>query len=457
MSVLVSIVSFIVALGILVTVHEYGHFWVARRLGVKVLRFSIGFGRPIWKRVGRDGIEWVVAAIPLGGYVKMLDEREGEVPPEERAVAFNNQPVWKRIAIVAAGPLANFLLAVLLYSAMYLIGVQGLVPEVGEVLPDTPAAEAGLRSGDRLVAANGIDLPTWEAATLTLLDQALDTGIIELRVRDARGGTRMLPLDLRDHARLLDEGDLLEKLGIRPWRPRIPAVIGEVSADLPAARAGLRSGDEILLANGEPIHDWMDWVAFVRAHPGKPVTLVVRRDGRRLQLELLPEARDDGKGNRIGFIGAAPDVDRDAYQAQLQAHRTVVRYEPLEALGQGLRKTREATVLTVKLLYKMLLGEASIKSISGPLSIAQYAGISATIGLAAFLSFMGIVSVSLGVINLLPVPILDGGHLLFYLVELVKGSPVSERTEAIGQQIGLFLLGALMLLAFYNDLTRLLG
>ncbi|RMG58688.1 MAG: RIP metalloprotease RseP [Gammaproteobacteria bacterium] len=457
MTVLISILAFVVALGILVTVHEYGHFWVARRLGVRVLRFSVGFGRPLWKRVGRDGVEWVIAAIPLGGYVKMLDEREGEVPEDQRPVAFNNQPVWKRMAIVVAGPAANFLLAILLYTAMYLIGVEGQVPSIGEVIPDTPAARAGLRPNDTLVSANGIELPTWESATLTLLDEALDTGLIELEVADARGGRRMVPLDLRDHRSLLADGDLLPSLGMRPWRPSIPPVIGEISPNLPAERAGLRPGDLIVSANGQPIDDWMEWVEFVRAHPDQDVQLRIRRNGVPMELLLHPESRGTDSGDRHGFIGAAPRIDEQAYRQQLAAHRTVVRYGPLEALQHGVRKTWEASVLTLKLMWKMLMGEASVKTISGPLSIAQYAGISASIGLAAFLSFMGIVSVSLGVINLLPIPVLDGGHLLFYTVELVKGSPVSEQVERMGQQIGLFLLAGLMMLAFYNDLTRLLG
>jgi regulator of sigma E protease len=457
MTFLVSLVSFIVALGILVVVHEFGHFWVARKLGVKVLRFSVGFGKPLWTRQsGPDDTEYVVAAVPLGGYVKMLDEREGVVPEKDLPRAFNRKPVLSRIAIVAAGPFFNFLFAVLAYYLMFLVGVQGLVPEVGKVIQDTPAYRAGFEPGDRLVSANGITIPSWESATITLLDQALETGVIDVEVETAGGYPMHRSLDLGDTKELLDEGDLFQKIGLEPWRPKVAPIIGQLESGLPAARDGLQTGDKILAANGTRLHDWRDWVSIIQSHPGKAVSIEVLRDGNVLNLDITPMPKQVG-GREIGYIGAGPQVDREQYSEQLKSHRVLVQYGPFEAVAKAGEKTWQAVILTFRLMGKLVVGDASLKTISGPLSIAEYAGVSATIGLAAFLSFMAIVSVSLGVINLLPVPVLDGGHLLFYAIELVKGSPVSERWEALGQQIGLVLLAALMMLAFYNDLSRLLG
>lgn len=457
MTFLVSLVSFVVALGILVVVHEFGHFWVARKLGVKVLRFSVGFGKPLWtRRSGPDDTEYVVAAVPLGGYVKMLDEREGVVPEKDLPRAFNRKPVLSRIAIVAAGPFFNFLFAVLAYYLMFLVGVQGLVPEVGKVIQDTPAYRAGFEPGDRLVSANGIDIPSWESAAITLLDQALETGVIDVEVQTAQGYPMRRSLDLGDTKELLDEGDLFQKIGLEPWRPKVAPIIGQLESGLPAARDGLQTGDKILAASGTRLHDWRDWVSIIQSHPGKAVSIEVLRDGNVLNLDITPMPKEVG-GREIGYIGAGPQVDREQYSEQLKSHRVLVQYGPFEAVARAGEKTWQAVILTFRLMGKLVVGDASLKTISGPLSIAEYAGVSATIGLAAFLSFMAIVSVSLGVINLLPVPVLDGGHLLFYAIELVKGSPVSERWEALGQQIGLVLLAALMMLAFYNDLSRLLG
>jgi len=457
MTFLISLIAFIVALGILVVVHEFGHFWVARKLGVKVLRFSVGFGKPLWSRSsGPDETEYVVATIPLGGYVKMLDEREGVVAEKDLPRAFNRKPVLSRIAIVAAGPVFNFLFAILAYYLMFLVGVEGLVPEIGKVIPDTPAYHAGFKVGDRLVSANGVDIPSWESASITLLDQALDTGVINVEVLTDRGYPKSRSLDLGDTRALLDEGDLFRKIGLEPWRPQIAPIIGQLEPGLPAARDGLMEGDKVLRANGEPMNDWRDWVGIIQSHPGKPVSLEVLRAGVVVPLEITPIAKQAG-GREIGYIGAGPKVDKERYTEQLKSHKVLVQYGPLEGVAQAGQKTWQAVILTFKLMGKLIVGDASLKTISGPLSIAEYAGVSATIGLAAFLSFMAIVSVSLGVINLLPVPVLDGGHLLFYVIELVKGSPISERWEALWQQVGLVLLAALMMLAFYNDLSRLLG
>jgi len=457
MTFLVSLFAFIVALGVLIVVHEFGHFWVARKLGVKVLRFSVGFGKPLWKyRASADDTEYVVAAIPLGGYVKMLDEREGEVDPKDLDRSFNRKPVLSRIAIVAAGPVFNFLFAIVAYYLMFLVGVEGLVAEVGRVIPDTPAYHAGFKEGDKLVKANGVDLPSWESATLTLLDQALDTGIVDIEVQTNSGYSAHRMLDLADTKALLDEGSLFHKIGIEPWKPPIAPIIGKLEPGLPAELGGLMTGDKVIQANGVPLNDWRDWVEIIQQSPGKPLEVEILRDGDNMSLELIPMLKQVGDQD-VGYIGAGPEVDKERYLEELKAHKVLVQYGPLKSLFKATEKTWEAVILTFKLLGKLIIGDASLKTISGPLSIAEYAGVSATIGLAAFLSFMAIVSVSLGVINILPVPVLDGGHLLFYTIELIKGSPVSERWEAIGQQVGLALLAALMILAFYNDITRLLG
>ncbi len=451
MSVLTSFLAFVVAIAVLVTIHEFGHFWVARRVGVRVLRFSVGFGNPIWRRQGRDEVEYVVAAIPLGGYVKMLDEREGPVPPAERHRAFNRQPLWKRVAVVSAGPLANFLFAIVAYALMFLIGVAGIRPVIGAVSPDSLAARAGLQPGMTIEAVDGRPVRSWEEATLTLINEALRHGRVELALRRPDGGSELRVIDLSDSRALLGDQDLLETIGIAPWRPRIEPVLGELVPDGPAARAGLQPGDRVLAVDGQPVQQWSDLVAVVRDHPGQTLRFRIRRGAVERTVAVRTDvAREDGRD--IGRIGALPQVDR----AELEAMRVVVRYGPLTALWRGVQKTWDMAALTVRVLGRMVVGQASLKNISGPLTIAEYAGLSALIGVSAFLGFLGILSVSLGVLNLLPVPVLDGGHLLFYAIEAVRGRPLSEEAEALGQRIGLAILGALMFLAFYNDITRLL-
>ena len=449
---LVSLLSFIVAIGVLVTVHEFGHFWVARRVGVRVLRFSVGFGRPLWRREGRDGTEYVIAAIPLGGYVKMLDEREGVVPPAERERAFNRKGVGARMAIVAAGPAFNFLFAVLAYWAVFSLGVPGLKPVVGEVRPASPAALAGFRPGDEILRVGDERTPSWQLAAFALLDAATERRVVEVEVRTREGGRALRRLDLTGGEALAESGRLLEALGLRPWRPSLPPVIDAVEPDGPAAAAGLRPGDRVRAVDGRPVEDWEDFVRVVRASPGRTLRLEIERAGRRLEVALVPAARASGD-ERVGYIGARVRVPRELFEGQ----RVVVRYGPLAALGEGLERTWDMTALTVRMLWRMVVGEASVRNLSGPLSIAQYAGQSASLGLVSFLSFLAVVSVSLGVINLLPVPILDGGHLLYYAIELVRGRPLSEQAQALGQRIGIVLLGLLMALALYNDVARLLG
>jgi regulator of sigma E protease len=446
-----SLAAFLVAIGVLVTVHEFGHFWVARRLGVKVLRFSIGFGRPLWRRTfGRDRTELVVAALPLGGYVKMLDEREGEVSPAELDRAFNRQPVSTRIAVVVAGPLFNFLFAILAYWLMFVAGVPGLRPVVGAVVTGSLAEQAGIMRGDEIVAIQGVATPTWDSAMTNLLQASLDERrTLELQVRNEQGEARDLQVPFDAPDRLLEKGGVLENFGVQPWQ--LPAVLDEVIPGKAAARAGLHSGDHILGADGKDIAGWNQWVDYVRARPGQAIAVQLERNGATRELQLVPE-RVTEAGKEHGYIGASVRLPDDQQRATM---RVDVHYGLLEAVPAALDKTLEVSTLTLRTLWKMLIGHASVENLSGPISIARYAGESAAIGLSTFLAFLGVVSVSLGVLNLLPVPVLDGGHLLYYLVEVVTGNPVSEAVQVAGQKIGIALLLILMSVAFYNDLIRL--
>lgn len=454
MGILINILAFIVAIAVLVAIHEFGHFWVAKKMGVKVLRFSIGFGRPLWKRqASPNDTEYVVAAIPLGGYVKMLDEREGEVSAHELDQAFNRKSVSKRFAIVAAGPIFNFLFAIAAYALMYMVGVSGMKPVIGTVEPGSLAADAGLTSDMQILQVNGEPVESWEVAALTLIDQALSKGHIELRTSSEKGQSTHL-LDLSDTRKLLGSGesDFLQVMGITPWRPELSAKFGKILRNDPAEQAGVQSGDEILDANGQKFSDWNAWVEFIRARPDETIDLTISRDGRKQTLQLHT-ARHEFEGKIIGRIGAAPYVDSEMYKDMA----VNVRYGPIKSFARGVKQTWKMSALIVRVLWKMVIGEASVKNISGPITIAEFAGLSAMVGVSAFLGFLALISVSLGVMNLLPVPVLDGGHLFFYLIEMIKGSPVSEATEAIGQRIGLAMLGGLMFLAFYNDITRLMN
>ena len=453
--ILQSALAFVLAVGVLVTVHELGHFWVARRLGVKVLRFSVGFGRPLWIRRGaRDGTEYVLSAIPLGGYVKMLDEREAPVAAADRARAFNRQGLWVRSAIVAAGPLANFGFAVVAYWLTFVIGVAGTRPLVGEVTPGSPAASAGVSPGTTVVAVAGRETPSWESVVQAIISENVTgTGSISLRVRGPTGAEKVRWLDLG--SRTLDdlgEGQFFRAVGLAPARPVIPPVIGELTAGAPAERDGLRPRDRIVSADGVPIERWSEWVRFVRGHPERPVALVVDRMGRRLSLTLVPDAVETRSGV-IGRIGArAWGVEKI-----LAAFSVTQRYTPWEGFGRAISKTYDVSALTLGVFWKMLTFQVSVRNLSGPISIAQYAGYSAGAGFVRFLEFLAIVSVSLGILNLLPIPVLDGGHLLFYAVEWVSGRPVSERVQILGQQVGIAVLVGLMSVAFYNDVARLFG
>ncbi|HEY5738377.1 MAG TPA: sigma E protease regulator RseP [Gammaproteobacteria bacterium] len=454
MGILQSLLAFIVAIGVLVTVHEFGHFWVARRMGVKVLRFSVGFGRPLWRwRSNKDQTEYVIGSLPLGGYVKMLDEREGHVDRRELDYSFNRKSVWQRSAIVAAGPLFNFLFAILAYYLIFLAGIGGMKPVLGEVANPSLAHDAGLRQGDVILAVNGIETRTWEKARLVLLDQAVDADRLRLQVQDEdlQISDRTVDISGLDFLQA-EQIDLLGDLGIAPWQPNLPPIIDEVLADGAGERAGLQSGDRVVSLDGVEIDNSNRWIGMIRENPQTTMRLRIVRDGESMELELTPDLRDED-GARYGYIGVRSRVE---IPESLRREMTVVeRYGPLEGFAQALDKTWRMTWLTLRVLGKLVTGEASVRNLSGPITIAHYAGISASIGLEPFLGFLAIISISLGVLNLLPVPMLDGGHLFYYLIEIFKGSPVSEQTEIIGQKIGIALLFCLMSIALYNDLLRL--
>jgi regulator of sigma E protease len=453
MTLLHTLVAFLVALGVLIVFHELGHLIVARFCGVKVLRFSVGFGKPLWtRRFGADQTEWSIAALPLGGYVKMLDEREAPVPPAETHRAFNRQSVWKRIAIVAAGPIANFLLAIAIYWVLLLGGATEPKPVLGAPDLGTPAAVAGVVSGDTVVAINGEPVTTWQDVRWNLIEQAVDRKRVQLEVRDALGGARVRELDLTSLQAERIEGDVLGAVGLKLFRPDLPPVIGKVVSGSVAERAGLREGDRVLAIDGKPVSSWEAMVAIVRASAGRTLELEVESGGNERTITIVPEATGK-EPERIGRIGAGPKVD----PAALHDLMIEVRYGPVEALGQAVKKTWDMSVFSLRMLGKMVTGDVSWRNLSGPVTIADYAGQAAKVGLAPYLAFLALISISLGVLNLLPIPLLDGGHLMYYAAEIVKGSPVSERVMELGQRVGLTVLLFLMAFAFYNDINRLVS
>ncbi|AFL74670.1 RIP metalloprotease RseP [Thiocystis violascens] len=454
MEILFTIASFVVALAILIAVHEFGHFWVARRVGVKVLRFSIGFGRPLLRwQSRRDETEYVLAAIPLGGYVKMLDEREEAVPENQLDRAFNRQPLWKRSAIVVAGPLFNLLFAILAYWAIFIVGDTGLKPVIGVVAPQSIAAASGFQPGDELLRIGDRPARSWETAVFAFAVEAMDGQDLPIRVRDAGGREQDRWLPGEAIAGLAEEPDLLGRLGLEARRPRLPPIIGELVPGEPAQRAGLEVGDRLVAADGIAIDSWQDWVALVRERAGQSIPIEVERgDGSLQEISITPRSTEID-GREVGRIGAGVLVPDDL----MDDYRVLVRYGPIEALGQAVDKTLDTSVTMLRVIGRMLIGEASVRNLSGPITIAEVAGQTASSGLLAFVKFLAVVSISLGVLNLLPIPVLDGGHLFYFLIEWIKGSPVSEQIQLQGQKVGFILLAALMSLAFYVDISRLLG
>ena len=441
----------LLTLGVLVAVHEFGHFWVARRCGVKVLRFSIGFGKSLYTWHDRHGTEFCVAAIPLGGYVKMLDEREGEVAAGEQALAFNRKPVLQRIAVVAAGPIANFLLAIVAYWFLFMAGESGYAPIIGAVKAGSVADIAGLEAGQEIVAIDGEETPTWQALSFRLLDRIGDTGTVHFSVKYPDSGMIYESEGTLQQWLGADESpDLLAGLGITPYAPAVPPVVSEVVADSPAERAGLMAGDRVLSADGTLMAEWMEWVEYVRARPGQVISLAVERGDDALAMQITPEAATLADGETIGRVGIAVSMPELPEGMLREFERG-----PVASLGAAFVRTGDLVGFTLSSLKKMIQGLISPKNLSGPITIAKVASASAKSGLESYIGFLALLSVSLGVLNLLPIPVLDGGHLLYYTVELLAGRPVPEKVQMVGYQLGLFLILGVMALALYNDFARL--
>ncbi|MDX1405267.1 MAG: RIP metalloprotease RseP [Woeseiaceae bacterium] len=446
---LVNLLAFIVAISVLVAVHEYGHYLVGRLCGMKVLRFSIGFGKPLWMKVaGPDRTEYCVSAIPLGGYVKFLDEREGPVDPEDRGRAFTHKPVSARIAVLLAGPFFNFLFAFVAYWILFINGVPTMKPAVGEVAEGSYADAAGLEYGDRILRVGERDASDWETALVSMLDDMIADGRVRIQLESESGRLRETTIEVGDDAaRLTEPGALFDGLGFQPWQP--PAVVGEVSPDGAAYAADIREGDRITAIDGEPVVTFSDLQQIVSARPDQRVVIELSRDGRPMSREVTLGSRlEDGEVTGLLGVGLNP-ASADYWYVR--------KYGPLAALAQSLHRTWSSTGFTVRMLGRMLTGEVSIKNISGPINIAQYAGSSAAAGMNAFLNFLALVSISLGVLNLLPIPILDGGQIVYQSIEGVKGSPLSEKSQILGQKIGIVALLLLMSFAFYNDIARIVS
>jgi regulator of sigma E protease len=445
--------SFLLALGILVVVHELGHYSIARACGVKVLRFSVGFGKIIWStRRGPDQTEWAIAAVPLGGYVKMLDEREEPVAPGELHRSFNRASLGKRTLIVLAGPVANLLLAVFLYWLTFIGGTQELRPILGDPPSGTIAASLPVGAGDTPLSVNGVEIRSWQDFRWELLQRVMDKESVEIELMRSdrtHGNVRIDAEALGDKP--VDQ-DVLAALGLVLFRPAIPAVIGMVQTGSAAERAGIKVGDKIIAVDGLATSDWAQFVSVTRAAAGRPLHIDLQRNSANIQVIATPDAVTKD-GQTVGRIGVQVQDDQNSRESRF----VTVSYSPLEAVGRAVTKTWDTSILTLRMMGRMLIGELSLKNISGPVTIADYAGQSASLGLAYYLGFLALISISLGVLNLLPIPVLDGGHLLYYFAEFIKGGPLDERFMNVGQQIGLLLLGILMSFAFYNDINRLIS
>lgn len=443
---------FIIAISVLVSFHEYGHFWVARKAKVKVLRFSLGFGKILWSyQKHPDSTQYVVSLIPLGGYVKMVDEREGEVKTDDLPFAFNRQPLFIRTAIVAAGPIFNLLLAILLFWCVLVIGETGIKPMIGEIAQGTIAADAGFVEGDEIISVNDIDTPTWMEALNVLASTALEGNQnIKVLVKnlDDLQNVKNLKLSWQDTQ---NPDVFFQHLGFKPWSPKLPPVIGKILPNSAAFEAGLKQGDLIISADNQPMTEWMQWVSYVRAHPELPINLIIERDGVSSAISITPKKTtvDQKIEGKIGATVFVPE--------QIMKSITVeYSLTPLAAIPAAIKTTYYYSATSLKMMAKMLIGNASVENLSGPISIAQYAGQSASMGLVHFIKYMALVSVSLGVLNLLPIPVLDGGHLLFFAIEAIKGSSVSDKTQLHFQQVGIALLFSLMVLAMFLDIERLI-
>jgi regulator of sigma E protease len=445
--------SFIVTVGILVVIHEFGHYLVARLMGVKILRFSVGFGKPLLvSRRGADRTEWVLSAIPLGGYVKMLDGREGELPKGEEQRAFDHKSVAARTLIVLAGPAANFLLAILVYWVLFVGGMPGVKPIVAEPALNTPAAAAGFAGGDTVISVADEPVATWSDLRWTILKEAVKREVTPVEVETERGARVTRRLDLSGISKDDLDKDLFARIGLRFPRPSAPAYLGRILPGKAAERAGLATGDLVLSVDGKPTPTWSDFTSEISAHPGKDLTLEIERAGRRFEMHATPDEVVEN-GAHIGRLSV--EIPQELLERETRRLTITVRYGPVAALARASQKVYDLSVFSVKMLGRMVVGDVSWKNLSGPITIADYAGQSAQAGWITWLGFLALVSVSLGVLNLLPIPLLDGGHLVYYFAEIVKGSPVSERTMEIGQRFGMALLLGLTFFAFYNDLNRL--
>jgi len=452
--ILLSIIAFIISVGLLITFHEFGHFSVARFFDIKVLRFSIGFGRPIYTRhFGRDRTEFTICLLPLGGYVKMLDDREGTVVQQEKAREFNGKPLWQRFLIVLAGPFFNFIFAIIAYSLIYTIGINALKPIIGHVETTSIASSSGFAEGQEILSINGLSTPTWPTVIDSLVNHVVSGDVVDIQVVNNSGEKQVLSLNLSSIS--IDEmadGKLLNKLGLNIVKLKLPPIIGEIEKNGPAQSSGLLQNDRIIAVNSNLVDSWQEWVEIIQENPDKSLNVELLRDEALINIELRPKNYEIN-GKNIGRIGARPAVNDDLYSSYF----ALEQYSLHLAILRAFDKTWEMSVLTLKVLAKMITGDASVKNLSGPISIAKYAGQSASIGATALLTFLAIVSISLGVLNLLPIPLLDGGHLVYYIIELFTGKPVSDSVQMTGQQIGIVLLFGLMGLALYNDFVRLLG
>jgi len=447
--ILINSISFIVAIGLLVTIHEYGHFWVARRNGIIVKRFSVGFGKVLWRKIGKDGVEYVISAIPLGGYVSMLDGRADAISPEQQGKAFNQKTVAQRMSVIAAGPIANFLLAIVLLALMYLIGVPTVKPVIAELKANSIAANAQLPA-QQIVAINGEAVTDWQDVQLLLSEQIgrSDVTLTMAAVNSEKGQDYLL--DLSTWTFDPERDSLFGSLGIVPVRAKPLLIAGNIAKDSAAAASGLQVGDKLIAAAGVTLTQWQQLVTIIQNNPGKTFALEIDRAGQAVTLDVTPERKQMADGFAQGFLGMSPQIEQIPSEL-LTEHQL----GPIDAVVVGAQKTWQITRVTLSMLKKLLFGEVSLKHLSGPISIAEGAGTSASLGITAFLLFLAMISVNLGVVNLLPLPILDGGHLMYLVVELIRGKPVSENAQEIGLKIGAFVLLMLMGIALLNDISRL--